>query len=107
MLQLNLYFQSLRIIWYTMYTKYFLGSERMDFPFIGIHRTYSKQNEINVYLRIYKVVSGCLSIYTLLTKIATAQNEAALSYHTVRGLYFLAAIFAASIEVWQKERQSA
>ena len=37
-------------------------------------------------------------IYTiLLTKITAAQNEVALSYHRVRGLYFLAAIFAATI----------
>ena len=33
----------------------------------------------------------------LLTKITAAQNEAALSYDKVRGLYFLAVIFAAHI----------
>ena len=33
----------------------------------------------------------------LLTKIAAAQNEVALSYHRVRGLYFLAVIFATTI----------
>ena len=33
---------------------------------------------------------------TLLTKTA-AQNEAALGYHRVRGLYFLAVVFAATI----------
>ena len=32
----------------------------------------------------------------LLTKITAAQNEVALSYHSVRGLYFLAAVFAAT-----------
>ena len=33
----------------------------------------------------------------VLTKIPATQNEVALSYHRVRGLYFLAAIFARSI----------
>ena len=33
----------------------------------------------------------------LLTKIIAAQNEAALSYHRVRGLYFLAVIVGATI----------
>ena len=32
-----------------------------------------------------------------LTKITAARNEVALSYHVVRGLYFLAVIFAAII----------
>ena len=34
---------------------------------------------------------------TLLTKITTAQNEATLSYHGMRGLYFPAVVFEASI----------
>ena len=33
----------------------------------------------------------------LLTKITAVQTEAALSYHRVRGLYFPAIIFAATI----------
>ena len=33
----------------------------------------------------------------LLTKTTAAQNEVALSYHTVRGLYFLAVVFVRSI----------
>ena len=36
---------------------------------------------------------------TLLTKITAAQNEVALSYHRPRGLYFLAAVFAAAINI--------
>ena len=32
-----------------------------------------------------------------LTKITAAQNEVTLSYHRVRGLYFLAVIFTATI----------
>ena len=32
----------------------------------------------------------------LLIKITAAQNEAALSYHSVLGLYFLAVVFAAA-----------
>ena len=31
------------------------------------------------------------------TKTAAAQNEVALSYHNVRGLYFLRVVFAATI----------
>ena len=33
----------------------------------------------------------------LLTKATAAQNEDTLSYHTVRGLYFLAVVFVGSI----------
>ena len=36
----------------------------------------------------------------LLTKIFVAQNEVALSYHRVRGPYFLAVIFAAIIAIF-------
>ena len=35
----------------------------------------------------------------LLAKTAAARNAAALSYHSVRGLYFLAVVFAATIYV--------
>ena len=38
-----------------------------------------------------------LAIFTLLTKTTAAQNEVALSYHRVRGLYFLAVVFVSSI----------
>ena len=34
---------------------------------------------------------------TLLTKTTAAQNEGALSYHSVRGLYFQAVVFVATI----------
>ena len=34
--------------------------------------------------------------YMLLTKTIAAQNEVALSYHKVRGLYFQAVVFATS-----------
>ena len=34
---------------------------------------------------------------TLLTKTTAAQNVVALSYHRVRGPYFLAAVFAATV----------
>ena len=33
----------------------------------------------------------------LLIKTTAAQNEVALSYHSMRGLYFLAVVFAATI----------
>ena len=35
----------------------------------------------------------------LLTKTTAAQNEVALSYHGMRGLYFLAVVFASTIEL--------
>ena len=35
----------------------------------------------------------------LLTKATAAQNEVAFSYHIVRGLYFLAVVFAANIVI--------
>ena len=34
-----------------------------------------------------------------LTKITAAQNEVSLSYHRVRGLYFLAVVFTATIVI--------
>ena len=37
--------------------------------------------------------------YILLTKTAAAQNEVALSYLKVRGLYFLAVVFAGTIVI--------
>ena len=38
-----------------------------------------------------------LKLYVLLTKTTAAQNEAALSYDRVRGLYFLAVVFVRRI----------
>ena len=38
-------------------------------------------------------------IIILLTKTTAAQNEVALSHHRVRGLYFLAVVFAATITI--------
>ena len=35
---------------------------------------------------------------SLLTKTTAAQNEVALSYYTVRGLYFLAVVFAVTVQ---------
>ena len=54
-------------------------------------------------LSIYVAVSGILSTIPL-TKISAAQDEVELSYHTVRGLYFLAVIFAASTYVYTADR---
>ena len=42
---------------------------------------------------------GVVLVIILLTKTTTAQNEVALSYHPVRGLYFMAVIFATTIYV--------
>ena len=56
-------------------------------------------------ISIIITISFCISpshsfmnIYTtLLTKTTAAQNEDALSYHKVRGLYFLAVVFVRRI----------
>ena len=37
--------------------------------------------------------------YIVLTKTTATQNEVALSYHRVRGLYFMAVVFVRSIVV--------
>ena len=39
----------------------------------------------------------------LLTKTTVAENEVLLSYHRVRGLYFLAVVFAATIIVQNED----
>ena len=44
-----------------------------------------------------QVLSKAFRTYILITKTTAAQNEVALSYHKLRGLYFLAIIFAATI----------
>ena len=45
-------------------------------------------------------VNNVIPIY--LTKTTAAQNEVALSYHSVRGIYFLAVVFVRSIFTVQK-----
>ena len=40
----------------------------------------------------------CPVLFILLTKTTAAQNGVALSYHKVRGLYFLAVVFMRSID---------
>ena len=56
-------------------------------------------NAIYMYLFANKIksLSRYFVICILLTKITAAQNEAALRYHTVCGLYFLAVIFAETV----------
>ena len=49
----------------------------------------------------YSLVPLLLYITILLTKITAALNEAALSYHRLRGLYFLAIIVVATILKYQ------
>ena len=53
----------------------------------------SPQTGKNLYLDIQNVIN-----LTLLTKTTAVQNEVALTYHKVRGLYFLAVVFAATID---------
>ena len=43
------------------------------------------------------LLSTHIQINILLTKTTAAQNEVALSYHRVLGLYFLAVVFVANI----------
>ena len=40
-----------------------------------------------------------VSVYIHLTNTTAAQNEVALSYHSMRGLYFLAVVFVRSIVI--------
>ena len=42
----------------------------------------------------------CIYIYILLTKTTAVQNGVALSYHKVRGLYFLAVVFVRSLYIF-------
>ena len=45
----------------------------------------------------------CKSVYTIVhTKTTAAKNEVALSYHRVRGLYFLAVVFVRSLYMYYK-----
>ena len=48
------------------------------------------------FLRNY-IISGTSQYLILLTKTTAAQNEVALSYHRVRGLYVLVVFFVATI----------
>ena len=53
----------------------------------------SKKVELPVLIRKHRIHSKSI----VLTKTTAAQNEVALSYHKVRGQYFLAFVFAATI----------
>ena len=57
---------------------------------------YNLQHNIT---KIRKDTYSCSTLSILLTKTTAAQNEDALSYHSVRGLYFLAVVFVATIEI--------
>ena len=50
----------------------------------------------NLYAK-FALVLLPVKYYIFLTKITVTQSETALSYHRVRGLYFLAVIFAVTI----------
>ena len=41
--------------------------------------------------------------FSVLTKTTAAQNEVALSYYIVRGLYFLAVVFTATIVLYFRD----
>ena len=51
---------------------------------------------IGVYYTPYNIQTY-ITPSIFLTKTTAAKNEVALSYHTLRGLYFLAVIFASTI----------
>ena len=46
-----------------------------------------------------EILTAVLKATIVLTKTTAAQNEVALSYRRVRGLYFLAVVFMRSINV--------
>ena len=48
-----------------------------------------------------KILLPKTGICILLTKTTAAQNEVALSYHNVHGLYFLAVVFVTTIVVFE------
>ena len=48
---------------------------------------------------IYSIISIVYIKYILLTKVTAAQNGVALSYHKVRGLYFLAVVYGRNM-IW-------
>ena len=48
-------------------------------------------------LHLFSIYSRCTIIPT---KTTASQNDVALSYYRVRGLYFLAAVFVATILFW-------
>ena len=69
---------------------------------------YTRELELSINFKVFSRITlasacegNCSTYYAScvcipLTKTA-ARNEAALSYHKVRGLYFLAVVFAATI----------
>ena len=52
---------------------------------------------LNILEESFNNFHSKVNVHILLTKSTAAQNEVALSYHRVRGLYFLAVVFARSI----------
>ena len=48
--------------------------------------------------RFFRIFAYISRITILLTKTTAAENAAALSYHNVRGLYFLAVVFVGTID---------
>ena len=52
------------------------------------------------YVKCNLIIQGPNIYYILLTKTTAARNRIALSYHSVRGLYLLADIFAPTIGVY-------
>ena len=61
--------------------------------YLNILYNCSKQCTLHIPTRFYNLIIA----YIILTKISAAQNEIALSYDRVRGQYFAAVIFAATI----------
>ena len=60
---------------------------------------YLKEENVDAWSKQqWKEVSNAfVSTFLLLTKATAAQNEDALSYNSVRGLYYLAVVFVRSI----------
>ena len=59
--------------------------------------THKTVHLVQWYIEVGRIIAATSK---LLTKITATQNEDAISYHTVRGLYFLAVVFAATIDLY-------
>ena len=63
----------------------------------NILRTMEKLPRNITPIGLFYRITFMLTITILLTKTTAAQNEVTLNYRRVRGLYFLAVVFAATI----------
>ena len=83
-----------RTIYILKIASHFLRTLKKLYIYIYITvEMFLKSAPCNIYYNVY----FHLYIIIVVAKTTAAQNEVALTYHKVRGLYFLAVVFAASI----------